>query len=90
MLLSHKDDHDGWTIQTECREDNPEDWKPGDPIRYSAWGTATFRRDYLYPGKWHSTAEQRVAPAHFDDFNKAHREIRAELISKIDGLKEPT
>jgi len=88
MRLSHQDDHEGWTISTECREDNLEDWKPGDPIRYVAWGSATLKRDNTFLGTWASKAPQSFPHTHFSDYNQAHREIRSNLIAKIDSLKQ--
>lgn len=88
MLLSQQSGHEGWTITTECREDKPDDWKPGDPIPYTAWGEATCMRPNHRDASWASTTKQTIAPAHFDDFNKAHREIREALITKIDSLKQ--
>lgn len=88
MLMSHKDDHEGWTIQTECREDKPDDWKPGDPLRFIAWGTATFQRDYIFPGTWTSKGQQSFTHTHFEDSNRAHKEIHAALVAKVDSLKQ--
>lgn len=88
MLLSQQTDHEGWSITTDCREDKPDDWKPGDPIPYVAWGEATCMRPNDRRVSWASTAKQTIERAHFDDFNKAHNETRNALVAKIDSLKQ--
>jgi hypothetical protein len=77
-----------WEVFTFCREDNPEDWNPGDPIRYAAGGFAEYRYPHIDREiKWSSKARQDIADRHFYDYNGAHDQIEKELRDRINALK---
>jgi hypothetical protein len=90
MRASKMLDHDGWDLVTTCREDNPENWKPGDPIRFAARGFAEFARPHHFAGTWSDKKRQNhplSGELHFDDFNEAHNAIEAKLREMVDILK---
>lgn len=88
MRVAEQDWYGEWEIHTSCQEDKPKDWKPGDPIPYKAWGSATLRRTPGIDDRWISTTPLALTPVKFDDFNVAHRDVKAALISRIDALKK--
>ena len=90
MRISQECGHDGWDIYTACREDNPENWKPGDPIRFAAHGFAEFARPHHFSGTWSDKKRQNhplSGELHFDDFNEAHNAVEAKLREMVDMLK---
>ena len=87
MKISHQTAKDGWDIYTSCREDNPQDWNPGDPIRYAARGFAEFARPHEFNGAWSSKNRLDHPEVHFSDFNKAHDAVEADLRKRIEELK---
>lgn len=90
MLASKMVGKDGWDIFTMCREDNPGDWKPGDPIRFTAHGFADFARPHNFIGSYSDKSRQNYPASgtlHFYDFNEAHNTIETELRAVIEALK---
>jgi len=87
MKVSDIQNHAGWDVVTSCRENKPENWRPGDPIQYAASAKATLCRLYEYRQGWSTQAAQIIPEREFMDFNTAHDTLRAEMNTMIDELK---
>jgi hypothetical protein len=90
MVNAETSSYAGWTIETYCYEDKPEDWKPGDPIPYKANLLAKDERPAQFPDPW--TGPKRFTiPEHgahtFQDWNEAYRALKREAHDHIDALK---
>lgn len=91
MLLDHKSDKDGWTIEVHCREFRPDGWVPGDRVKYLIMATAELRIPQIYPRGWSSEALLRYPKggigAVFDSDSEGHQAAREDLTARIESVK---
>ena len=90
MIPAMTTEYEGWKICTACWDENPDDWKEGDPVKYGASGYAELVNPRFFQGTWLSQLRQTV-PANkdmlFSDFEAAHAVVRDTLRATIDALK---
>jgi len=88
MQVSEVSEHNGWKIYTFCHEDQAEEWVPGDPSRYHAWGSAEECRRPNPDRAWRPSEIIKIYPAYFDDAEVAHKSIKRELIRRIASIEK--
>ncbi|AYM76928.1 hypothetical protein D9M09_14810 [Janthinobacterium agaricidamnosum] len=84
------DTKDGWEIFSTCEEDNPLDWRPGNPIRFKAFGFAEYTEKSGVKDEFSCTSRQNFPEAgvhHVFTYEDGHEDVRKELRKAIKRLK---
>lgn len=91
MVAAQEDEYLGWTVTTTCREVKPDDWQPGDSIKYAARACIEFKNPMAHPPGWHFTGKVSF-PAHherlFDDWTHAHEVMKIEAQAEIHMMRK--
>ena len=88
MDVSEVSEHNGWKIYTFCHEDKADEWTPGAPLRYHAWGSAEESRMPNSSRAWRPNDIIKIAPAYFENSAAAHKSIKNELIHQIAAVEK--